>query len=141
MLYIIVPSNLLFCIIKSFLIILVIPTTLPTGTTTPQATTLEVTTTTECVKTNIMPTIDGSKIDSSTVTLSVEDKNALRESGDNKFVEITKDTFVLEISDVDDQVNGLKVLGTNIASITVDVSLPESPTDFSSVPVSRYRLQ
>ncbi|CAG2184395.1 unnamed protein product [Mytilus edulis] len=112
----------------------VIPTTLPTGTTTPQATTLEVTTTTECVKTNIMPTIDGSKIDSSTVTLSVEDKNALRDSGDNKFVEITKDTFVLEISDVDDQVNGLKVLGTNIASITVDVSLPESPTDFSSVP-------
>lgn len=87
---------------------------------------MAVTTTTECVKNNVF--LDDSNVVSPTTPLSPTDIEALNEANDNKVVEIPLlPAVVIEIADINDEINGLKVVGQNIGTITVVYYLPESP--------------
>lgn len=110
-------------------------TTMSVETTTQQAT-IEVTTATECVKEKVV--LDESNIESNDPSspLSKSDKDALQEKDDNKFVETNESIIVLLVSGLDDQVNGVKVTGDGIATITVKYNLPNNQ-DFITVQVNR----
>lgn len=100
--------------------------TTPLPTTTAQPTTMAATTTTECVKNNVF--LDDSNVVSPSKPLSPTDIEALTEANDNKVVEIPLlSEVVIEISDLNDEINGLKVVGQNIGTIAVVYYLPESP--------------
>lgn len=84
------------------------------------------TTTTECVKNNVF--LDDSNVVSPSKPLSPTDIEALTEANDNKVVEIPLlSEVVIEISDLNDEINGLKVVGQNIGTIAVVYYLPDSP--------------
>ncbi|VDI60313.1 Hypothetical predicted protein [Mytilus galloprovincialis] len=119
-----------------------IPTTTgPASTTTEtttQPSTTEVTTATECVKEKVV--LDESNIESNDLSspLSTIDKDALQEKDDNKFVETNESIIVLLVSGLDDQVNGVKVTGDGIATITVKYKLPNNQ-DFITVQAPNVR--
>ncbi|OPL21753.1 hypothetical protein AM593_00471, partial [Mytilus galloprovincialis] len=106
--------------------------------TTTQPSTTEVTTATECVKEKVV--LDESNIESNDLSspLSTIDKDALQEKDDNKFVETNESIIVLLVSGLDDQVNGVKVTGDGIATITVKYKLPNNQ-DFITVQAPNVR--
>lgn len=106
-------------------------------TTSVATTTMEMTTTTECEKYKVP--LDASNLVSPTKPLLTSDITALTE--DNaEVVQIPSETFILKISGLDDEINGLKVSGENIGSITVTYTLPESPLAPVAVEVNEYYL-
>ena len=126
-------------IYKIYLIIIGELTTVSMGTTT-QPSTIEVTTATECVKEKVV--LDESNIKSNDLSspLSTSDKDALQEKDDNKFVETNESIMVLLIEGLDEEVNGVKVSGDGIATITVKYNLPDNP-EFITVQVNECSVR